>query len=106
MACDTFLKIAQRSKRHFVMQQPGEQQPFVEEILRLLHQIIADLSAPQVCPFNFLFPSQLMSSQIQMFYEAIGYMISAQPNKVQQERLIAKLMKLPNDAVCQRRTSS
>jgi exportin-1 len=27
-------------------------------------------------------------------------MISAQPNKPQQERLIAKLMELPNNAVC------
>lgn len=33
------------------------------------------------------------------FYEAIGYMISAQPNKPQQEKLIAKLMELPNNAV-------
>ncbi len=34
------------------------------------------------------------------FYEAVGYMISAQPNKPQQEKLIAKLMELPNNAVC------
>ena len=27
-------------------------------------------------------------------------MISAQPNKPQQEKLIAKLMELPNNAVC------
>jgi len=27
-------------------------------------------------------------------------MISATPNKVQQEKLIAKLMELPNNAVC------
>lgn len=33
------------------------------------------------------------------FYEAVGYMISAQPNKPMQERLIAKLMELPNNAV-------
>ena len=33
------------------------------------------------------------------FYEAVGYMISAQPNKPQQEKLIAKLMELPNNAV-------
>ena len=38
--------------------------------------------------------------QVHTFYEAVGYMISAQPNKVQQERLIAKLMELPNNAVC------
>lgn len=34
------------------------------------------------------------------FYEAVGYLISAQPNKALQERLIAGLMELPNNAVC------
>jgi exportin-1 len=82
MACDTFIKIAQKCRRHFVMQQSGEQEPFVDEILRLLHRITVDLS-PQ---------------QVHTFYEAVGYMISAQPNKPQQEKLIAKLMGLPNDA--------
>lgn len=33
------------------------------------------------------------------FYEAVGYMISAQPNKPTQEKLIARLMELPNNAV-------
>ncbi|KAL0580241.1 Karyopherin transporter [Marasmius crinis-equi] len=82
MACDTFIKIAQKCRRHFVMQQSGEQEPFVDEILRILHRITVDLS-PQ---------------QVHTFYEAVGYMISAQPNKPQQERLIAKLMELPNNA--------
>ena len=31
------------------MQQSGEQEPFVDEILRLLHRITVDLSAQQVC---------------------------------------------------------
>jgi exportin-1 len=48
MACDTFIKIAQKCRRHFVMQQSGEQEPFVDEILRLLHRITVDLSAQQV----------------------------------------------------------
>lgn len=82
MACDTFIKIAQKCRRHFVMQQSGEAEPFVDEILRLLHRITVDLS-PQ---------------QVHTFYEAVGYMISAQPNKPQQEKLIAKLMELPNNA--------
>ncbi|KAF9818890.1 hypothetical protein IEO21_02428 [Rhodonia placenta] len=82
MACDTFIKIAQKCRRHFVMQQAGETEPFVDEILRLLHRITVDL-APQ---------------QVHTFYEAVGYMISAQPNKPQQEKLIAKLMELPNNA--------
>lgn len=96
MACDTFIKIAQkyvsfpivsadgrRCRRHFVMQQSGEQEPFIDEILRNLQRITADLSP----------------LQIHTFYEAVGYMISAQPNKPQQEQLIAKLMEAPNAAV-------
>ncbi|KAG8705419.1 Karyopherin transporter [Ceratobasidium sp. 395] len=82
MACDTFIKIAQKCRRHFVMQQAGETEPFVDEILRGLHRITVDLS-PQ---------------QVHTFYEAVGYMVSAQPNKSVQERLILKLMDLPNNA--------
>lgn len=55
MACDTFIKIAQKCRRHFVMQQSGEQEPFVDEILRLLHRITSDLSAQQVCFYIILF---------------------------------------------------
>ena len=83
MACDTFIKIAQKCRRHFVMQQSQEAEPFVDEILRSLHRITIDLS-PQ---------------QIHTFYEAVGYMISAQPNKPVQEKLIGQLMQLPNTAV-------
>ncbi|ORY88611.1 CRM1 C terminal-domain-containing protein [Leucosporidium creatinivorum] len=82
MACDTFIKIAQKCRRHFVMQQSGEQEPFIDEILRNLQRITADLSP----------------LQIHTFYEAVGYMISAQPNKPQQEQLIANLMAAPNAA--------
>ena len=49
MACDTFIKIAQKCRRHFVMHQSGETEPFVDEILRLLHRITVDLSPQQVC---------------------------------------------------------
>jgi exportin-1 len=83
MACDTFIKIAKKCRRHFVILQSQETEPFVEEILRSLHRITVDLS-PQ---------------QVHTFYEAIGYMIAAQPNKVAQEKLIGKLMELPNNAV-------
>lgn len=83
MACDTFIKISQKCRRHFVMQQNGEQEPFVDEILRNLHRTTLDLSP----------------NQVHTFYEAVGYMIAAQPSKPAQERLIAKLMELPNSAV-------
>lgn len=82
MACDTFIKISQKCKRHFVMQQAGESEPFIDEILRNLHRITVDLS-PQ---------------QVHTFYEAVGYMISSQPHKAIQERLIEQLMKMPNEA--------
>ena len=41
----------------------------------------------------------ILAYQVHTFYEAVGYMISAQPNKPPQEKLIAKLMELPNNAV-------
>lgn len=50
MACDTFIKIAQKCRRHFVMQQAGEQEPFIDEILRTLHRITVDLAPQQVRP--------------------------------------------------------
>jgi exportin-1 len=48
MACDTFIKIAQKCRRHFVMIQSGETEPFVDEILRSLSRITVDLTAQQV----------------------------------------------------------
>lgn len=101
MACDTFIKISQKCRRHFVMQQSGEQEPFIDEILRLLHRITVDLSPQQVCGSNdnFTTCAQLIAHKVHTFYEAVGYMISAQPNKPQQEKLITKLMELPNNAV-------
>jgi exportin-1 len=82
------------------MQQSGEQEPFVDEILRLLHRITVDLSPQQVLSVSFTFTAAVLTTlQVHTFYEAVGYMISAQPNKPQQEKLIAKLMELPNNAV-------
>ncbi|CAF9913062.1 Karyopherin transporter [Imshaugia aleurites] len=82
MACDTFIKIASKCKRHFVALQAGESEPFIDEIVRTLRKITQDLS-PQ---------------QVHTFYEACGHMISAQGQKSVQERLIAELMSLPNQA--------
>ena len=83
MACDTFIKIANKCRRHFVALQPGETEPFIDEIVRNMRKITCDLS-PQ---------------QVHTFYEACGYMISAQGQKSIQERLISDLMSLPNAAV-------
>lgn len=66
------------------MLQAQETEPFIEEILRQVDRITKDLTAQQV----------------HTVYEAIGYMISAQPNRPQQERLISKLLEMANTAVC------
>lgn len=49
MACDTFIKIAQKCRRHFVQVQVGELMPFIEEILTNINTIICDLQPQQVC---------------------------------------------------------
>ncbi|KAL3873911.1 hypothetical protein ACJMK2_036989 [Sinanodonta woodiana] len=80
MACDTFIKIAQKCRKHFVQVQVGEVMPFIEEILNGINTIICDLQ-PQ---------------QVHTFYEAVGMMISAQTDQVAQEHLIERYMLLPN----------
>ena len=47
MACDTFLKIAQKCKRKFVTQQPGEARPCGRAWVAQLPQIISDLAPHQ-----------------------------------------------------------
>ena len=62
MACDTFIKIAQKCRRHFVQVQVGEMMPFIDEILNTINTIICDLQPQQVglyaCRFDAL-PSSL-----------------------------------------------
>jgi len=93
MACDTFIKISQKCRRHFVQIQGGEVVPFIEEILSNINSIICDLQP----------------GQVQTFYEAVGYMISAQSDKKMQEHLIDKYMALPNqvwNGIIQRATQN
>lgn len=80
MACDTFIKIALKCRRHFVTTQIGESCPFIEDILASISTIICDLQ----------------TQQVHTFYEAVGYMISAQADNATQEALIEKYMQLPN----------
>lgn len=80
MACDTFIKIALKCRRHFVTTQVGESCPFIEDILASISSIICDLQ-PQ---------------QVHTFYEAVGYMISAQLDSATQDVLIERYMMLPN----------
>jgi len=48
MACDTFIKIAVKCRRHFVTVQVGEVMPFIDEILSTISSIICDLQTQQV----------------------------------------------------------
>jgi exportin-1 len=82
MACDTFMKIVVKCRRHFVVQQPGESEPFIDEIIRNIQPITEDLQ-PQ---------------QVHTFYEACGYIVGSQTNAQVRDRLLADLMNLPNTA--------
>jgi len=81
MACDTFLKIARKCKRKFVMQQLQEQEPFINELLRNLGDTIKDLE----------------NHQIHVFYEAVGEMIRSEKDPRRRDEYLAKLMELPNN---------
>lgn len=83
MACDTFIKIAQKCRNHFVIVQSGENTSFLDEILASLSNIIGDLQP----------------SQVHTFYEAIGHMIQAQKDSNAAAKQILSLMALPNQIV-------
>jgi exportin-1 len=82
MACDTFLKIAGKCKRKFVIVQPDETAPFLLELVDNLSSIISDLEPHQV----------------QSFYEAAGVMLSDKGPAVtiDRQQVLAKLMEMPN----------
>lgn len=80
MACETFLKIVNRCKRKFVVQQQGETEPFVSELLAGLTATIADLEP----------------HQIHTFYETVGIIIGADPDAARREAYLARLMAPPN----------
>ena len=80
MACDTFIKIAQKCRNHFVILQKDENLPFLDEIIESLSTIIGDLQP----------------SQVHTFYEALGYMVQAQKDPNVAARQILSMMALPN----------
>ena len=80
MACDTFIKIANKCRRQFVIQQVGEQVPFIDEIISNIPTTVCDLE-PQ---------------QVQTFFEAVGLMLSAVPDSSYQAQLVERAMALPN----------
>ncbi|CAI4471261.1 BCN_G0023520.mRNA.1.CDS.1 [Saccharomyces cerevisiae] len=82
MACDTFIKIVQKCKYHFVIQQPRESEPFIQTIIRDIQKTTADLQ-PQ---------------QVHTFYKACGIIISEERSVAERNRLLNDLMQLPNMA--------
>ncbi|CAI4959297.1 AVN_HP_G0109760.mRNA.1.CDS.1 [Saccharomyces cerevisiae] len=82
MACDTFIKIVQKCKYHFVIQQPRESEPFIQTIIRDIQKTTADLQ-PQ---------------QVHTFYKACGIIISEERSVAERNRLLSDLMQLPNMA--------
>lgn len=62
MACDTFLKIAQKCKRKFMTPQQDDPQPFILSLIAELPRHTMDLQPHQV----------------QSFYESVGTMLSDQ----------------------------
>lgn len=82
MACDTFIKITTKCKRHFVVTQSSEREPFISEIIRNIQSITEDL----------------LPQQVHTFYEACGIIVSAQTQKEARNKLLGELMSLPNVA--------
>ncbi|KAK3239812.1 Exportin-1, partial [Cymbomonas tetramitiformis] len=80
MACDTFLKIAKKCKRKFVITNPQDSEPFISELLNGLGETIKDLEA----------------HQIHIFYEAVGEMIHSELDLKKKEDYINRLMTPPN----------
>lgn len=82
MACDTFIKIADKCKTHFIELKPDENGPFIDRIISEIQTHTCDLEP----------------HQIQVFYEACGKVLSAQTSKPALERQLEALMSLPNQA--------
>lgn len=82
MACDTYLKIAQKCKRKFVTVQTNETAPYIEDLVAKIGENTSDLEP----------------HQIYVFYEATGTMLSDKGPQVTLDRVavLAKLMELPN----------
>eukprot|EP00033_Pygsuia_biforma_P007443 GCRY01008516.1.p1 GENE.GCRY01008516.1~~GCRY01008516.1.p1 ORF type:complete len:702 (-),score=279.49 GCRY01008516.1:354-2267(-) len=80
MACDTFIKIAQKCRRKFTVLQPDEERPFVEEVIAC---IMANIEV-------------LEDHQVHTFYEAVGYMVGAESNPEAKKHLIDSYLDIPN----------
>jgi exportin-1 len=82
MACDTFIKIAQKCKRKFMTPQTEDPQPFILTLIR-------DISKHT---------QHLQPHQVQSFYESVGTMLSDHGPAIRflREEVILRLMDVPN----------
>jgi exportin-1 len=82
MACDTFLKIAQKCKRKFMTPQIEDPQPFILTLISDLSKHTADL----------------LPHQIRSFYESVGTMLSdfGPSIQLQREEVLYRLMESQN----------
>jgi len=79
MACETFLKIAKSCQKQFAINRDTDTEPFLAEVISDIPNKTRDLEA----------------AQIQTFYEAVGYMIAANPPEFHKQ-LVEAFMQLPN----------
>ena len=77
------MKLAQKCRRRFIVLNPGDEQPMINEILANIPAITGDLEPQQVA----------------YVYQSLGLIISAQSDVAFRERLVANLMALPNQSV-------
>ena len=75
-ACETFLKISMKCANEFIKQNQGEPEPYINVLVRSVHENTKDL-----------FPHQKL-----MFYEALGNMINIEENEQKKLYLIEQLM--------------
>jgi exportin-1 len=84
MACETFLKISEKCKRKFVTPQiPPDPVLFIDELLMNIDKHTNDFPQPH---------------QTQTFYEAVGHMVSAEPDTSTREQLVVRLCHTPNES--------
>jgi hypothetical protein len=84
MASETFLKIAKLTKEMFIITNEKEQEPYVNELIRMIPENFKDLQ-----------PQQLL-----LVYEGIGHMVRQAPSEDDQKILVEKLMESLNKEWC------
>ncbi len=81
MSVNTFLKIAVKCRK-MILTQPSGGQPFIHYILKNLPTITGALE----------------QNQLFIFYEAVGFILAAEPDSQRRQKLLTDLMVLPNQS--------